>query len=346
MTKTTCLQFLILRTIVQFLLVLMIHDRNNVICQSSNNLSSLSTTFNSTSSSLNQTSFCPSLSEGRCVCFDHTEEILPFHRPSSPVQGLRVECSNMTGLFLHHDIDRINKKSPILALSVRDSRMDDLNGLPSGLVDLKHLTLDQTGIDLEQVRESSEILKDLKSFKVLRERFTEIPENFFQDLHHVVNLALNDVGIKAISEDGFKFLEDSLKDLSLKQNKLRSIPIAVEFLYLLESLDLSDNEITTVGDDVTRRLESGLKSLSRLTINTMNCTCSLASSEFVEWIRSHAIRGVTCRFPQRLFGRDISSAHTEDFCMTSSSSSVLKHSSLPPSYLAFVLFVITLFRLM
>lgn len=344
MTKTTCLRFFILKAIVQFLLVLVIHDGSNVICQLSSNVSSLSMTFNSTLSPLNQTSFCPSLSEGRCVCFDHSEEILPFHRPSSPVQGLRVECSNMTGVSLHHDIDRINRKSPILALSVRDSRMDDLNGLPSGLVDLKHLTLDQTGIDLEQVRESSEILKDLKSFKVLREKFTEIPENFFQDLHHVVNLALNDVGIKAISEDGFKFLEDSLKDLSLRQNKLRSIPIAVEFLYLLESLDLSDNEITSVGDDVTRRLESGLKSLSRLTINTMNCTCSLASSEFVGWIRSHAIRGVTCRFPQRLFGRDISSAHTEDFCVTSAS--VLRHSSLSSSYLAFVLFVVTLFRFM
>lgn len=286
---------------------------------SSNQISLLSSSL-----SPNQTT-CPTLLEGRCLCFDHTEDLPPFHhRPTnSPTQGLRVECSNMTGLTLHHDIDRISahfrdKKYSILALSVKDSRMDDLNGLPSGLVDLRHLTLDRTGIDLEQVRESSEILKDLKTFRVLRETFTEIPENFFHDLHHVVTLALNDVGIAAISEDGFKYLEDSLKNLSLRANKLRSIPVAVEFLPLLESLDLSDNEITNVADDMTRRLESNLRSLSRLTINTINCTCSFGSSEFVEWIRSHAIQGVTCRHPKKLQGRDISSAHIQDFCSTSS----------------------------
>jgi Leucine-rich repeat (LRR) protein len=229
----------------------------------------------------------------------------------------------MTGMTLHHDIDLISvhfkEKRSILALSVRDSRLDDLHGLPSGLTELRHLTLDRTGIDLEQIRKSSEVLKDLRTFQVLRETFTEIPENFFQDLHHVVTLALNNVEMAAISEDGFKYLEDSLKNLSLTRNKLRIIPVAVEFLPLLETLDLSDNEITNVPDDLARRLESTLRSLSRLIINTVNCTCSFGSSEFVEWIRSHAIQGVKCRYPLRLQGRDISSAHIQDFCTTSSS---------------------------
>jgi len=290
----------------------------------SNGQSSSSTTalLPSNSSSINQ---CAHLQESRCQCFEQTEESSQSHskpQPSTTI-GLRVECSNMTGLLLHTDIERISntKKLPIFSLSVKDSRMDDLTGLPSPLVDLRHLTLDKTGIDLEQVRESSEILKDLKTFKVLREKFTEIPENFFQDLHHVSNLALNDVGMAAISEDGFKFLEDSLKELSLRQNKLRRIPVAVEFLYLLEYLDLSDNDIRTVSDDVTKRLESGLRSLSRLTINTINCSCSFGSSDFVMWIRSHAIRGVTCRYPAHLHGRDISSTYLEDLCSTSGTSS-------------------------
>lgn len=207
-----------------------------------------------------------------CKCFNHSEEIV------SPAfvgvrYGLRVECVNMTGVTLHRDIETIKERSKekIYVLHVRDSNLAKLRGLPSGLVDLKHLTLDNTNIDLEQIRESSEILINLKSLRVFSETFTEIPEDFFSDLHGLNVLSLNNVSMRALSSDGLEFLEDSLKELSLTANKLRSIPPAVVRLPLLEVLDLSDNHIYTIPDDTASIMESGLRSLSRLDLNSELC---------------------------------------------------------------------------
>jgi hypothetical protein len=85
------------------------------------------------------------------------------------------------------------------------------------------------------------------------------------------------VGLKAISTDGLEFLEDSLKELSLRENRLRSIPAAVWNLHNLEWLDMTDNEITQIPDDMARSMESGLRSLSTLTLNSeyqvSSCFC-------------------------------------------------------------------------
>jgi Leucine-rich repeat (LRR) protein len=83
------------------------------------------------------------------------------------------------------------------------------------------------------------------------------------------NLALNDIGIAYISKDAFSYLEDSLKHLELRENKLRSFPIAIQVLSHLESLDLFGNEIKTVPDDLTFYLQSSLKRLKKLTLNCM-----------------------------------------------------------------------------
>lgn len=232
----------------------------------------LLTSFLTTTCATSTLNICPIPMDGSCQCYEHLEELnLPGF--TGPKTGLLVECSNMTGISLHHDIDSIfkffNGTRSVFVLKVRDSNLGHhLRGLPSGLMDLKHLTLDNTNIDLEQIRESSEILVGLKTFKIYREKFTEIPEDFFSDLHGLINLGLNNVGLKAISTDGLEFLEDSLKELSLRENKLRSIPVAVVNLHNLESLDLTDNEISLIPDDTACSMESGLRSLSTLTLNS------------------------------------------------------------------------------
>ena len=167
---------------------------------------------------------CPLPLDGSCQCSEPLDIEEPFLSAvsSSKPPGLLVQCHNMTGISLHHDIDSIvkflNGSNSISELRVRDSNLAHLRGLPSGLADLKHLTLDNTNIDLEQIRESSEILTSLKTFKIYREKFTEIPEDFFSDLHGLRNLGLNNVGLKAISTDGLEFLEDSLKELRYRSS--------------------------------------------------------------------------------------------------------------------------------
>jgi len=142
----------------------------------------------------------------------------------------------------------------------------------------------------------------------------QIPEDFFLGMDELKNLALNDIGIAYISKDAFSYLEDSLKQLELRENKLRSFPIAIQVLSHLESLDLFGNEIKTVPDDLTFYLQSSLKRLKRLTLNYINCTCDFGETDFATWIRSHAIKGVTCKSPNRLFGKDISVTPIEEFC--------------------------------
>lgn len=94
-----------------------------------------------------------------------------------------------------------------------------------------------------------------------------MPEDFFRGMDELEILALNDIGIAAISEDAFRNLEDSLKELYLRENKLRSFPTAIKSLSHLEILDLYGNEIKTVPDDLTSILQSNVKSLKRLTMN-------------------------------------------------------------------------------
>ncbi|KAI1280618.1 Platelet glycoprotein V [Halotydeus destructor] len=273
------------------------------------------------SQALANTNLCSIELKGLCQCLGYVVE--PPFPSGQKADGLQVECSYTTASKLHHDIDKIfryfNQTKPIYSLQVRNSDLAGLRGLPSGLVDIRHLVLDNTAIDLEQVRESSELLNGLKSLRVSNENLTEIPESFFYGFHELSVLELNDIGIRVISEDGFTYLEDSLKELRLRENKLKAIPISIASLNRLEILDLENNEITSIPDDQTALLESGLKSLNRLRMNRLNCTCDFGKTDFVAWLRSLAIKGATCSEPQQLNGRDISTTPIEDFCTHTSS---------------------------
>jgi len=204
----------------------------------------------------------------KCQCLKYEDELLK--------NGVRIECSSTNSSIFHHEIDKIdeflttklNKTRSIYALQVRDSKLSQLRGLPRGLFEVRHLTFDNTGIDPEQIRESSELLQKLISLRVYNENFTEIPENFFQEMPQTLAvIELNQIGITAISEDAFRHLEDSLKELRLRKNKLRQIPIAIEALHNLETLDLEDNEINSVKNDLSHLLESNLKSLYNMHMN-------------------------------------------------------------------------------
>ena len=88
---------------------------------------------------------------------------------------LKVECAQTTAKKLLNDIDLLKKSGKtIIGLQVRDSNLRDLYNLPSGLYNVHELSFDNTGIDLETIRESNELLKLLKKFRVYRENFTEV----------------------------------------------------------------------------------------------------------------------------------------------------------------------------
>ena len=109
---------------------------------------------------------CPVKLEGECQCKEYIDD---------SISGLRVECSQTTAIKLLNDIDLISKSGKnILSLQVRNSDLRELYNLPSGLHNVYELILDNTGIDLETIRESNELLKQLKKLRVYRENFTEV----------------------------------------------------------------------------------------------------------------------------------------------------------------------------
>ena len=109
---------------------------------------------------------CPVQLEGECQCKEIIEDSMPV---------LKVECAQTTAKKLLNDIDLLKKSGKtIIGLQVRDSNLRDLYNLPSGLYNVHELSFDNTGIDLETIRESNELLKLLKKFRVYRENFTEV----------------------------------------------------------------------------------------------------------------------------------------------------------------------------
>jgi hypothetical protein len=180
--------------------------------------------------------------------------------------------------------------------------------------------LDNTGLDLATLQESNEMLQSLKSLRVSNEKYTDVPSFKLFKFQELEELDLNAVGIAAVSEDTFDHLEDTLRELRLRENRLKSFPMATSKLVNLETLDLEGNDISTIPDDMASQLEEALRSLNYLIMDRINCTCELGKSKFVQWIRSHAIKGATCNQPKRLLGHDISTTPTEDFCYTTSSS--------------------------
>lgn len=226
---------------------------------------------------------CAVPTHGKCSCFDYWDTLEPNgggpggpgpnggpnNAAIMPQKGLRVECSETTTNALHTDLlDLAKGNTRIFSLQVRDSNLRDMMNLPQQLHEIRHLTLDNTGIDLETIRESSENLNFLKSMRIYNEKFTEVPEDLFISFGPLRHLELNDVGVAAISDDSFEFLEDSLVELHLRENRLKQIPIAIQALSHLEVLDLTDNEIEFVQNDVSNQLESSLKALRVFKMNS------------------------------------------------------------------------------
>ncbi len=109
---------------------------------------------------------CDISMKGECQCKEYIDD---------SITGIRVECAQTTSSKLLDDIDLLrNSGKNILGLQVRNSNLRDLGHLPSGLHNVHELILDNTGIDLETIRESNEMLKLLKKFRVYHENFTEV----------------------------------------------------------------------------------------------------------------------------------------------------------------------------
>ncbi|KAI5704670.1 hypothetical protein M8J75_007751 [Diaphorina citri] len=107
---------------------------------------------------------------------------------------------------------------------------------------LKHLNLQEN--DLEQVPvETLRHLKNLTLIDLSKNKIGKIPDDSFSTLNNLVTLKLSDNNL-TLYKNSFRGLELSLKNLNLKNTKLKSVPECIKGLKSLTFLDLAQNLLT------------------------------------------------------------------------------------------------------
>lgn len=118
---------------------------------------------------------CPIAFEGTCQC-----SVLRREHSSTGSSGpiaVRLQCSQTNASILLRDIDNLvttNCNFNLVELRVLNSNLTRLYHLPSGLYNVQELVLENTGIDLETIRESNELLRSLKILRISNENYTEV----------------------------------------------------------------------------------------------------------------------------------------------------------------------------
>lgn len=118
---------------------------------------------------------CPIVFEGTCQCSVVRREHATTGN-SGPI-AVRLQCSQTNASILMRDIDNLvatNCNFNIFELRVLNSNLTRLYHLPSGLYNVQELVLENTGIDLETIRESNELLRSLKILRISNENYTEV----------------------------------------------------------------------------------------------------------------------------------------------------------------------------
>lgn len=253
-----------------------------------------------------------------------TIQFMPYNPNASQLPtSIGLDCQYITAEQLHEYFNRVKAASlRVVSLSVKDSNLTTLSNLPQGAHELKKMTISNTSIDLEVLKEGSESLDQLTTLEITNEKISNIPQNFFQEMQSLKELRLENDEIASLDGDAFHNLDDSLEVLDLRKNRFNRFPMAVKNLGQLAVLDLSDNDIVidTQENDLPEKLEP-LLNLRELDMNRINCTCEFSSSPFFEWIARTHISGVRCFAPEKLKSQEVIVFERDEFCARGSVSS-------------------------
>lgn len=271
-----------------------------------------------------------------------------FNTPNTTLTNLvGLECQSINSDQIHEQFNRLKLTNGIhiVSLSVKDSNLSSLSNLPHGIHQLKRLSLSNTSIDLEVLKEGSESFKELNFLEITNEKISNIPQNFFAEMQSLRELRLENNGIASLDSDAFHNLDDSLEYLGLRNNRFNRFPMAVKNLAQLAVLDLSDNDIVidTQESDLPEKLEL-LLNLRELNMDRINCTCDFSSSPFYEWIVKTHIYGVRCFAPEKLKSQEVIVFDRGEFCFSSNSSqsNYLYPPSQPIFYIMLLHLVVTM----
>uniref|UniRef100_T1GD01 TIR domain-containing protein n=1 Tax=Megaselia scalaris TaxID=36166 RepID=T1GD01_MEGSC len=111
-------------------------------------------------------------------------------------------------------------------------------------------------------------LFNLHTLNLAENRLHILNNEMFNGLHVLSKLTLSNNLITAIESQVFHNCSD-LKDLSLASNQLNEVPLAVQDLKLLKTLDLGENQIATIANGTFKNLDNltGLRLIDNHLVN-------------------------------------------------------------------------------
>ncbi|KAL9881930.1 uncharacterized protein ACN427_010004 isoform 2-T2 [Glossina fuscipes fuscipes] len=207
---------------------------------------------------------CPSFDESSaCPCYKFED-------------GLFLECPGTTAISLRSTLERIS--SPIHSLSIYDFDRS-VTSLSQDVfqpgVNIRHLQFSHSHLETLKDNSLKNVRASLESLSIVNGKLTQLPSralNSMQKLNGLdfdyneisliedysfYGLRLSKLNMKGnrlqgIPEYGFAGLEESMQEIDLSENSLRTFPLlSLRKLDYLRILRLSNNKISTFYGDIT-----------------------------------------------------------------------------------------------
>ncbi|XP_012157480.1 uncharacterized protein LOC101458689 [Ceratitis capitata] len=237
---------------------------------------------------------CPSFDENSaCPCYKFED-------------GLFLECPGTTAMSLRSTLERIT--SPIHSLSIYDFDRS-VTSLSQDVfqpgVNIRHLQFSHSHLETLKDNSLRHVRATLESLSIVNGKLTQIPSralNTMQklnaldfDYNEIVRIddysfyglrlsKLNMKGnqLQSIPEHAFVGLEESMQEIDLSENALRTFPLlSLRKLDYLRTLRLSNNKVSTFYGDITLATNNASAAATVLRLPSL-IFLDLSSNQFTE----------------------------------------------------------------
>ncbi len=237
------------------------------------------------------------------IATDRTDEVGRFCIPIPPHLETFVFKNYCTKLQYNQTLclNPFNRSSNLKHVDISNSNLNfnvsSRFGV-SGLQNLQFLNLQGNGMNM--VEEPS-IFSNMTSLNVLLLGGNTVGDTFIEkDLPQLINLTILDLGncgIKKMPAQSLSMLRN-LRILNLTGNGLRDFDVNISSLKYLEEMNLSLNQIETLGKNTMRhlghRMSRGTRFKLDLSRNPLRCSCE--GVDFLRWLQHiQSTRPTMCR---------------------------------------------------
>ncbi|XP_055844308.1 protein artichoke [Episyrphus balteatus] len=269
---------------------------------------------------------CPSFDESSaCPCYKFED-------------GLFLECPGTTSMSLRTTLERIT--SPIQSLSIYDFDRS-VTSLSQDVfqpgVNIRHLQFSHSHLETLKDNSLRNIRASLESLSIVNGKLTQIPTRALNSMLkltavdfdsneitriedysfyglHLSKLNMKGNRLETIPENAFSSLEESMQEIDLSENRLRTFPmLALRRLDYLRTLRLSYNQIASFLGDLPTAivLPNGTATTPQMRLHSL-VFLDLSSNQFTE-ITQDCFRGFAQLKTLSLYSNQIELVHRDAF---------------------------------